>query len=73
LAFIQLPAFAVAYTRTSLRQLSANINKLVNLLSPVARDLWVKFRNSISYYELDHSLIEKVCQVQIRLNYRGEA
>jgi transmembrane protein 33 len=59
LAFIQLPVFAVflrykyfntAYTRTSLRELSANIDRLVNPLPPVARDIWVKIRDSISYY-----------------------
>jgi len=59
LAFIQLPVFAIflrykyfntAYARTSLRELSANIDKLVNPLPPVARDIWIKIRDSISYY-----------------------
>jgi hypothetical protein len=59
LAFIQLPVFAVflrykyfntAYTRTSLRELSGNIDRLVNPLPPVARDIWIKVRDSISYY-----------------------
>lgn len=59
LAFIQLPVFAIflrykyfntAYTRTSLRGLSAHIDTLVNPLPPAARDIWVKVRDSISYY-----------------------
>lgn len=59
LAFIQLPVFAVflrykyfntAYTRTSLRELSANIDRLVNPLPPAARDIWIKIRDGISYY-----------------------
>jgi hypothetical protein len=59
LAFIQLPVFAVflrykyfntAYTRTSLRELSANIDTLVNPLPPVVRDAWIKIRDTISYY-----------------------
>jgi len=58
-AFLQLPMFAVflrykyfntAYTRTSLRELSANIDRLVNPLPPVARDIWLKIRDSIAYY-----------------------
>jgi len=59
LAFIQLPVFAVflrykyfntAYTRTSLRELSQHIDLLVNPLPPVVRDIWIKIRDSISYY-----------------------
>jgi len=59
LAFIQLPVFAVflrykyfntAYTRSSLRELSAGIDRLVLPLPPAARDVWIKARDSIAYY-----------------------
>ena len=59
LAFIQLPVFAVflrykyfntTYTRTSLRELSLNIDKLVNPLPPIVRDTWIRIRDTISYY-----------------------
>src|SRR5271156_2190195 len=58
-AFIQLPVFAVflrykyfntAYTRTSLRELSANVDRLVNPLPPAVRDTWIKIRDGIAYY-----------------------
>src|SRR5271170_2075664 len=59
LAFIQLPVFAVflrykyfntAYTRTSLRELSGNIDRAVNPLPPAVRDTWIKIRDGIAYY-----------------------
>jgi len=59
LAIIQLPIFALflrykyfntAYTRTSLRDLSATIDKLVTPLPPVVRDTWIKIRDGIVYY-----------------------
>jgi len=58
-AFIQLPVFAIflrykyfntAYTRSSLRELSANIDRLVNPLPPAVRDTWIKIRDGIAYY-----------------------
>src|SRR5271170_2746081 len=59
LAFIQLPIFAIflrykyfntAYTRSSLRELSAHVDTLVNPLPPAVRDLWIKLRDGIAYY-----------------------
>ena len=59
MAFIQLPVFAVflrykyfntAYTRYSLRELSANVDKLVNPLPPVVKDAWINIRDAIAYY-----------------------
>lgn len=59
LAFIQLPVFAVflrykyfntAYTRSSLRELSLNIDRAVNPLPPAVRDVWIKVRDTIAYY-----------------------
>ena len=59
LAFIQLPVFAVflrykyfntAYTRSSLRELSMNIDRAVNPLPPAVRDVWIKVRDTIAYY-----------------------
>lgn len=57
--FIQLPIFAIflrykyfntAYTRTSLRGLSANIDRLVDPLPPVVRETWIKIREGVAYY-----------------------
>lgn len=59
LTFIQLPIFAIflrykyfntAYTRTSLRGLSANIDRLVDPLPPAVRDFWIKIREGVAYY-----------------------
>jgi len=59
LAFIQLPVFAVflrykyfntAYTRSSLRELSGNIDRAVNPLPPAIKDTWIKIRDGIAYY-----------------------
>jgi hypothetical protein len=59
LAFIQLPVFAIflrykyfntAYTRYSLRELSGNIDRLVQPLPPAVRDIWIRIRDGIAYY-----------------------
>jgi hypothetical protein len=48
--FLRYKYFNTAYTRTSLRELSGNIDRAVNPLPPAVRDTWIKIRDGIAYY-----------------------
>jgi len=48
--FLRYKYFNTAYTRTTLRQLSGHIDRLVSPAPPAVRDTWVKIRDTIAYY-----------------------